>query len=48
MYLGAKGDNVNNERHQEGLSPEKEVRNLKDFGKFKDLSNLNVCMGCII
>jgi hypothetical protein len=30
-HLGAKGNNFNHEKHQEGLDPEREVRSPKDF-----------------
>jgi FtsZ-binding cell division protein ZapB len=42
-HLGAKGNNFNHEKHQEGLDPEREVSSPKDDGKFGDLANL----GCI-
>jgi hypothetical protein len=40
MHLGAKGNNFNHEKHQEGLDPEREVSSLKDYGKFGDLARL--------
>jgi hypothetical protein len=43
MHLGAKGNNFNNEKHQEGLDPEREVSRPKVTRKFGDLANL----GCI-
>jgi hypothetical protein len=43
MHLGAKRNNFNHEKHQEGLDPEREMSCPKDHGKFGDLSNL----GCI-
>jgi hypothetical protein len=43
MLLGAKGNYFNHEKHQEGLDPKKEVRNLKDCVEFGDLAKL----GCI-
>jgi hypothetical protein len=42
-HLGAKGDYLNHEQHQEGLDPKREVRSLKDIGEFGDLEKL----GCI-
>ena len=42
-HLGAKGNNFNHEKHQEGLDPKREVSSPKDYGKFGDLANL----GCI-
>jgi hypothetical protein len=42
-HLGAKGDYLNHEKHQEGLGPEREVRSPKYFGEFRDLAKL----GCI-
>jgi FtsZ-binding cell division protein ZapB len=42
-YLGAKGDYLNHEKHQEGLDPKREVRSPKDYEEFGDLVNL----GCI-
>jgi hypothetical protein len=41
--LGAKGNNFNHEKHQEGLDPEREVSSPKDHGEFGDLAKL----GCI-
>ena len=41
--MGAKGNNFNDEKHQEGLDFEREVGSLKDVGEFGDLTNL----GCI-
>jgi hypothetical protein len=41
--LGAKGDYVDHEKHQEGMDPKREVRSLKDFMEFGDLAKL----GCI-
>jgi hypothetical protein len=43
MHLGAKGNNFNHEKHQEGLDPKREVRSPKGIGKFGDLAKL----GCI-
>jgi hypothetical protein len=43
MHLGAKGDYLNHEEHQEGLDHEREVRNLNEFAEFGDLAKL----GCI-
>jgi hypothetical protein len=43
IHLGAKGNYLNHEKHEEGLDPKREVRCLKDFGKFRDLAKL----GCI-
>jgi hypothetical protein len=43
MHLGAKGDYLNHEKHQECLDPKREVRSPKDFRKFGDL----VKLGCI-
>ena len=42
-HLGAKGNNFNHEKHQEGLDPEREVSGPKVLGKFGDLAN----SGCI-
>src|SRR5690349_8760229 len=42
-HLGAKGNNLNHEKHQEGLDPKREVSGLKVNGKFGDLAKL----GCI-
>jgi hypothetical protein len=42
-HLGAKGNNFNYEKHQEGLDSEREVSGPKVVGKFGDLANL----GCI-
>jgi hypothetical protein len=42
-HMGAKGNNFNHEKHQEGLDPEREVSGLKVVGKFEDLAKL----GCI-
>jgi hypothetical protein len=42
-HLGAKGDYLNHEKHQECLDPERKVRSLKDIGEFGDLGNF----GCI-
>jgi hypothetical protein len=39
-HLGAKGDYLNHEKHQEGLGPEREVRCPKDLGEFRDLAKL--------
>jgi hypothetical protein len=44
-HLGAKGDYLNHEEHQEGLGPEREVRSPKDFGEFGDLAKWNVYHG---
>jgi hypothetical protein len=38
-HLGAKGNNFNHEKHQEGLDPEREVSRPKVYGKFGDLAN---------
>jgi hypothetical protein len=43
MHLGAKGNYINHEKHQEGLDPKREVRSPKDIRKFGDLAKL----GCI-
>jgi hypothetical protein len=49
MHLGAKGNNLNHEKHQEGLYPEREVSSPKDYGKFGDLANFGMyIMGYII
>jgi hypothetical protein len=45
MYLGAKGNYFNYEKHQEGLNPKKEMRIPKDFGEFGDLANWSVYHG---
>jgi hypothetical protein len=42
-HLGAKGNNFNHEKHQEGLDSEREVRSPKKNEKFGDLAN----KGCI-
>jgi hypothetical protein len=42
-HLGAKRNNFNHEKYQEGLDPEREMSCLKDFRKFGDLAKL----GCI-
>jgi hypothetical protein len=42
-HLGAKGNNFNYEKHQEGLDPEREVSGSKVVGEFGDLAKL----GCI-
>jgi hypothetical protein len=48
MHLGAKGDYINNEKHQKGLDPKREVRSPKDVGEFGDLAKLGMyIMGCI-
>ena len=36
--LGAKGNRLQHEEHQEGLDPEREVRSPMDFGEFGDLA----------
>ena len=36
--LGAKGDHLQHEEHQEGLDPKREVRSPMDFGEFGDLA----------
>jgi hypothetical protein len=41
--MGAKGNNFNHEKHQEGLDPKREVSGPKVVGKFGDLAKL----GCI-
>ena len=47
-HLGAKGDYLNHEKHQEGLGPEREMRSSNDFEEFGDLANfLMYIMGCI-
>jgi hypothetical protein len=43
MHLGAKGNNFNYEKHQEGLDLEREVSSPKDDREFGDLAKL----GCI-
>jgi hypothetical protein len=43
MHLGAKENNFNHEKHQEGLDPEREVRSPKDKGETGYLAKL----GCI-
>jgi hypothetical protein len=43
MHLGAKGDYLNHEKHQEDLDPKREVRSPKDIEEFGDLAKL----GCI-
>jgi hypothetical protein len=45
MHLGAKGNNFNHKKHQEGLDPEREVRSPKDYGKFGDLAKVDVYHG---
>jgi hypothetical protein len=45
MHLGAKGDYLNHEKHQESLGPEREVISPKDFEEFLDLANSDVCHG---
>ena len=42
-HLGAKINNFNHEKHQEGLDPKREVSGPKVCGKFEDLAKL----GCI-
>jgi hypothetical protein len=42
-HLGAKRNNFNHEKHQEGLDPEREVSSPKDNGEFGDLAKI----GCI-
>lgn len=42
--LGAKGDHLQHEEHQEGLDPEREVRSPMDYGEFGDLAKY----GCIM
>jgi hypothetical protein len=42
-HLGAKGNNFNHEKNQEGLHPEREVHSPKDHVKFGDLEKL-VCI----
>jgi hypothetical protein len=39
-YLGAKGNNFNHEKHQEGLDPKREVRSPKNDREFGDLAKL--------
>jgi hypothetical protein len=47
-HLGAKGDYLNHEKHQEGLGPKREMRSSNDFEEFGDLANfLMYIMGCI-
>jgi hypothetical protein len=41
--MGAKGDYLNHEKHQEGLDPKRKARSPKEFGEFGDLTKL----GCI-
>jgi hypothetical protein len=43
MHLGAKGDYLSHEKHQEGLDPKRKVISPKFFGEFTDLEKL----GCI-
>jgi hypothetical protein len=43
MYMDAKGNYFNHEKHQEGLDPKRDVRSPKDFGEFGDLAKLG-CM----
>jgi hypothetical protein len=46
-HLGAKVNNFNHEKHQEGLDLERKVTSPKNYGKFGDLTKLG-CMGYII
>jgi hypothetical protein len=47
--LGAKGDYLNPEKHQEGLDPKREVKSSNDYGEFGDLTKLGMyIMGYII
>jgi hypothetical protein len=49
MHLGSKVDYFNHENHQEGLDPKGEVRSLKDFEEFGDLTKMEMyIMGCVI
>ena len=43
--MGAKRDNLNHEKHQEGLDPERAVSGPKVIGKFGDLANWDVYHG---
>jgi hypothetical protein len=43
LHLGAKGNNFNHEKHQEGLDSKREVSSPRDYGEFGDLAKL----GCI-
>jgi hypothetical protein len=42
MHLGAKGDYLNHEKHQEGLDPKREVGIPKDFREFGDLAKIGM------
>jgi hypothetical protein len=42
MHLGAKGDYLNHEKHQEGLDPKKEVRSSKDYMNLETWQNWGV------
>jgi hypothetical protein len=44
-YLGAKGDHLNHEKHQERLDPKREVRSPRDIREFGDLVKLE-CISC--
>ena len=43
--LGAKGDYLNHEKHQEGLDPKRKVRSPKDSREFGDLAIWDVYHG---
>ena len=43
IFLGAKENHFQHEEHQEGLNPEREVRNPMNFGEFGDLTKF-VCI----
>jgi hypothetical protein len=42
MHLGANGDYLNHEKHQEGLDPKREVRIPNDFREFGDLAKIGM------
>jgi hypothetical protein len=45
MHLGAKGNNFNHEKHQEGLDSEREVRSPKDGGELETWQSWDVYHG---
>jgi hypothetical protein len=45
MNLGAKGDRLKHEEHQEGLGPKREVTSLKDYDNLETWQNLDVYHG---
>jgi hypothetical protein len=45
MHLGAKGDYLNHEEHQEGLDHKREVRSPKDLREFRNLARFG-CISC--